>query len=58
MTLIIYQQVYYAPTYQVLSSGDYEPLDLVPCGRLVDNGQITCAFLAETCASPITENIT
>jgi hypothetical protein len=54
--LTVKQPVAQAPTYEVLQSGSYEPLDLVPCGRIADNGQVTCAFLAETCAPAEIEN--
>jgi hypothetical protein len=47
--LTIYQSVILQPEYQVLSNGEYDLLDLVPCGLKRDDGKITCAFLTATC---------
>ena len=34
--------------YVVVTGGDYELLDLVPCRRDVEAGDASCAFLAAT----------
>lgn len=34
--------------YVVVTGGDYELLDLVPCRRNVEAGDASCAFLAAT----------
>jgi hypothetical protein len=32
--------------YEVVTPGDYEPNDLVPCRRVIDTNGPICAFLA------------
>jgi hypothetical protein len=34
--------------YVVVTGGDYELLELVPCRRVVEAGDASCAFLAAT----------
>ena len=45
----MYQSVVLQPEYEVLTNGDFNLLDLIPCGLKRDNGVITCAFLTATC---------
>jgi hypothetical protein len=56
-SLQINQLVMSEPKYEVLTQGQFELLDLIPCGRVVDNGQITCAFLTATCVGINLEDV-
>ena len=47
--LSIYQPVILQPEYQVLTNGNYNLFDLVPCGLQRDEGKVTCSFLTATC---------
>jgi hypothetical protein len=48
-TLTKYQPVALQPDYQVLVSGEYNLLDLVPCGLYGQGDEPNCAFLVATC---------
>ena len=36
------------PAYEVVTPGDYEVNDLVPCRRVIDTNGPICAFLASS----------
>lgn len=44
-----YQPVALQPEYQVLVSGEYDLLDLIPCGLYEQGDESNCAFLTATC---------
>lgn len=46
------------PGYVVVTGGDYELLELVPCRRMTEDSIATCAFLAATVVGVPTEEIT
>jgi hypothetical protein len=46
------------PGYVVVTGGDYELFELVPCRRTVEDSGASCAFLAATVVGLPTEGLT